>query len=196
MLIFADPTLVATLSGAYALLFAVAGAHKLYQPARFRAALAAYRIVPVPMQAILARLLPWLEMVTAIGLLSGLIPASVTASVFSCAHAVAALVAAALLAIYGLAMAVSLARGESIDDCGCQLGREAHPVQWALVWRNLSLALLAAFLCAMITVEPTRALSAFDYLTVLLATMMAGLLYAVANMLVANHARQRDLIHD
>jgi hypothetical protein len=49
--------------------------------------------------------------------------------------------AAGLLALYGVAIAVNLLRGQVTIDCGC--GGPGHGLSWLLVWRNAGLAALA-----------------------------------------------------
>jgi len=57
----------------------------------------------------------------------------------------AELAAAALLAVFALAMGINLAQGRGHIDCGCGDARARQPLRWGLVVRNLVLAgLLAA----------------------------------------------------
>jgi len=54
-----DPAADVTLRTAFALLFAVAASHKVRDPARFRATLADYRLLPAPFVWPAAPSSPW-----------------------------------------------------------------------------------------------------------------------------------------
>ena len=189
MNVVTDPAFVATVACGLALLFALAGTHKLRAPAQFRAALANYAVLPPAGLALAARLLPWVELAIALGLMHPRV------------RPFAAVGAAGVLALYGWVMAHAMARGREIGDCGCSLGHEAQPVQWALVWRNLVLVVMAVLVAGSSATPAASALaardlSAYDLLTIALAVAMASLLYALLNTLITNHYRQRAFRHD
>lgn len=188
MNLITDPATGATLACALSLLFALAGAHKLRAPDEFRETLAAYAILPVALNGIATRLLPLLEITTAIALL------------YPQWRPYAACEAAMLLGLYAMVIGITMASGRRIADCGCSFGEDKQAVQWALVWRNLLLALFALGL-ALIELthhrEPNlRALSSYDLFTIVLGVMVASAIYSVANTLIANHYRLQELLHD
>ena len=189
MNVLTDPAVVATFASGLALLFALAGTHKLRAPGQFLTALANYAVLPPAGLALTGRLLPWVELAIAFGLMHPRI------------RPFAAIGSAGILALYGWVMARAMAQGREIGDCGCSLGQEPHPVQWALVWRNLVLALLAVLVAAISAMSTSsalvaRELSTYDLLTIALAVAMASLLYALLNTLITNHYRQRAFRHD
>ncbi|MEM7217066.1 MAG: MauE/DoxX family redox-associated membrane protein [Pseudomonadota bacterium] len=101
--------------------------HKLREPARFRAQLQRFEVLPLGLVFFAALLLTAAEAV----LLSGLILAPL----------VGLPLAAALLLLYALAMGINVGRGRVDIDCGC--GGTPMPVSSALVARNLVLVGLA-----------------------------------------------------
>lgn len=113
--------------------FLVAAVPKLQDPSAFASAVAAFRVLPPELSAWVALLLPWLELITAIGLL---LPAIRRMSGY-----IIATLLAAFIALHSSAWA----RGLDIS-CGCFGSETAEPTsdyQW-LILRNL--ALLAALL--------------------------------------------------
>ena len=87
-----------------------------------------YRLLPRWAVGAAGTLLPLVEMLAAIALLSGqsgLWPA---------------IAGIALLMVFAAAMAVNVARGRSHIDCGCGQEFLAQHLSWALVGRNLMLA--------------------------------------------------------
>ena len=90
---------------------------------------------------------------------------------------------ALLLVLYAAAIGVNLHRGRRFIDCGCMGPASHQPLSGWLVARNLSLALLA--LAAMLPVNE-RTLVWFDAITVPAAVVLAALLYAATDRLIAN----------
>jgi uncharacterized membrane protein YphA (DoxX/SURF4 family) len=88
-------------------IFVLAGALKLLNPGTFTATLLAYDIVPVWLLRPLALTLPWLEALLGGYLLVGLFARP------------AAWAAIGLLAVFSVAIGQALARGLSLEDCGC-----------------------------------------------------------------------------
>jgi len=166
-----DPALGQALRAALALLFAAAAWHKLRAPHRFRASLADYELLPGRALAPAAHGLAALEALLAGALLW---PASARA---------AALVAAGLLCLYGVAMAINLARGRRHVACGCLGPAAEQPLHAGLVARNTVLA-GAALLAAL--PAGARALTWLDAVSVAGATAVLCLLYLAADGLLAS----------
>ena len=103
----------------------LAGLAKLKSPAsQFLKAILGYDMLPQWSAMVVARVLPWLEVVTG-GLL-----------VIGLWSRVAATFGAGLLLVFSSAIVISLLRGKD-QDCGCF--RSVTPVQWWLIYRNLTL---------------------------------------------------------
>ena len=159
-----------------ALLLASAALVKLRDPRGFAAAVAGYRLLP-------AALAP--------GAAAGFVAAEVALAAglwLPPVREAAALGAAALVTLYGVAIAVNLARGRRDIDCGCggPLGRQT--LSEALVLRNLLLA-GAALACAL-PVAP-RELAWLDAVTLAAAVGAAVALYEASNVLFARTVAPR-----
>ena len=100
-----DPVADITLRSAFALLFLVAASHKLRDPGRFRTTLADYRLLPGAVVPLAAMVVIGIEIVVAIALVAW------------ARRAPGPIAAAAVLVIYGAAIAVNLARGRRHIDC-------------------------------------------------------------------------------
>lgn len=161
-----DPAVDVSLRAALALLLLSAAWHKLHDPGAFRAALAAYRIVP----AATAPVVVAAELGAAVALLLPM------------AGATGPLLAAALLALYGVAIAVNLARGRRHIDCGCG-GPARQPLAWWLVGRN---AVLAAAALACVVPSRPRPLVWIDALTVAGTVATLAMLYLASARLLAD----------
>lgn len=164
-----DPTLALAGALVLAAIFGAAGPPKLLARDTFAGVLANYRLLPDPLVAPTALLLPCLEIAVALGLL---IPAT---------RAVAASGAGFLLLLFAVAMAVNLLRGRSDIDCGCAIGRLRERIGWPLVARNLLLAVVAFLL--VIGTPATRALGWLDAITLAATVATALLLHAAAGRL-------------
>ena len=165
-----DPVVALALRASLALLLAGGALAKLRDLPGFAAAVAGYRLLP----AALARPAAVGFVAAELALAAGLwIPQLREAS---------ALGAAALLTLYGVAIAANLARGRRDIDCGCggPLGRQT--LSEGLVARNLLLA--AAALAGALPVAP-RPLAWLDALTLAAAVAAAAALYAAAGALLA-----------
>jgi hypothetical protein len=163
-----DPVIGALLAGCFALLFAGAALHKLLDPARFNAAFGAYGVVP-PALARLSPVVPLLELTVAAGLL-------VRGS-----RAGAAATGGALLATYGAAIAINLARGRRDLACGCGGPNDRRPIAAWMVWRNLGLAVLLGVSALPWSARP---LQGADALTIGAGTAVIALLYMSFDMLL------------
>ena len=150
------------------LVFLLAAAQKASHWRILSGVLANYRLLPRKMAAPAAALLPPLEMVIAILLLSGLLMPW------------AALASIALLAVFAAAMAINLLRGRSAIDCGCGQPFLAQTLSWTLVARN---AVLAALLLPSLAAAGSMTLSAA--LTGVGAGLAFFLLYLLLNALAA-----------
>ena len=93
----------------------------------------------------------------------------------------AALAAAALLAVFGLAITVNVLRGRTQIDCGCFRNGMKQRIGWATVARNGVLTALALGAGALLA--QGRAASAGDIATGLAAGLTLTLLYMGAEML-------------
>jgi hypothetical protein len=169
-----DPALAWLLRGGLAALFVAAAVHKLRDPAAFRAVLADYELLPRALVLPAALLLPAVEGGIAIGFFIPLLAPSV------------ALAATGLLALYGTAMAINLARGRRHIDCGCTgpAGRQALGL--ALIVRNAVLA--AAALASALPISP-RPLVWVDGVTIPAGLAVLALLYAALDGLLAHAPR-------
>jgi hypothetical protein len=166
-----DPAVSAIVALAAALLFAAAALHKLADWRRFRLALSGFRLVPAWLDPTVAPFLLALECATAV-----MLPFAVT-------RRAGAILAAALLACYALAIGINLLRGRTSIDCGCLGAGHRHRIGGWMVIRNLGLA--AAVLAA--TLPTTgRALTSLDFLTI------AGAVAALATLYAASETLQRN----
>lgn len=89
-----------------------------------------FRIVPVSIENLVAMVLPWVELVTALFLVLGVAPRS------------GALVATGLLAVFTVAVGAAIARGLDIK-CGCFGTSDASRVGLAKLLENLLLLAVA-----------------------------------------------------
>jgi hypothetical protein len=166
-----DPLLVWLAVAATATLFAQAAIAKVADLPLLEQHLAAYG-VPHFLRPVGVRALPAVEALAALLLLTPL-------------RGAGAWLAAALLALYGAAMAWHRLRGRRLD-CGC--GGEPLPVSWALVARNAALAALALAAGAPMTARP---MGVGDFLVVAGAVLVGTLLVAALHQLLRHRAGMR-----
>ena len=166
-----DPAISTIIAAGVALLFVAAALHKLSDWARFRAALAGYRIVPA-----------WLAPMAASGLVALEVAAAVLL-VLSSSRRAGAFLAAALLTTYAVAIGINLLRGRTSIDCGCLGARGRSPIGRWMVLRNLALA-AATLAAALPTTE--RSLTALDVVTIAGAIASFAALYAAHDSLQRN----------
>jgi hypothetical protein len=167
-----DPALHLVLRLGGALLLLGTAFAKLGDLTAFRDAVAEYALLPSRLAGVAASLLLAAEAAAGLVLLAP--------------GPAGALGAAALLVLYAAAVAVNLARGRRHIECGCGGPGGRRPLHGALVARNLAVAgLLAA------TAPPPgpRSLLALDVLTVSAGVAVLALLYAAADVAIANQAR-------
>jgi hypothetical protein len=169
-----DPAIEFVLRGGLALLFLATALHKLRDLDAFRAAVIGYALVPERLVDAIAVALASGEAATGAALLA---PASFGLR----AGALAA--AASLLVLYGVAIAVNLARGRRDIDCGCAGPAARQPLSEWLVARN---ALLAAMALVCLGGATSRPLVWIDALTVSGGVALLAALWLAAHRLLAN----------
>ncbi|MDE0512087.1 MAG: methylamine utilization protein MauE [Gammaproteobacteria bacterium] len=151
--------------------FVMAGLHKCRAPAEFATTLANYKILPEGLARQGVYLVPVAEIMTGVALL---IPATARLAAFS---------AGALLCAYIAAIGINLLRGRRNIDCGCGGPAQKQTIsEWMIVRNGLLLGLAFITVCQ---VDP-RALLWFDWLTIILATVMGCLFYNIINQLLVN----------
>jgi hypothetical protein len=164
--------LLATLSVAgrvcVGLVFLLAAAQKASHWRILSGVISNYRLLPRMAVVPAAALLPPLEMIVGVLLLSAM------------AMPWAALASIALLAVFAAAMAINLRRGRSAIDCGCGQSFLAQRLSWTLVARN---AVLAGLLLPSLAVRGPMTLSAA--LTGVGAGLAFFLLYFLFNAISA-----------
>jgi len=165
-----DPVWSLALRAGLALLLASAAVAKLRDLGGFTAALAGYRLLPAALAAPAAAVFVAVELLLAAGLWLNPL------------RAACALGAALLLSLYGIAIALNLARGRRDIDCGCGGPLARQPLSEALVLRNA--LLVGAALAAALPLAP-RALGWLDLWTLTSAVAATAVLYSAANALLA-----------
>jgi uncharacterized membrane protein YphA (DoxX/SURF4 family) len=173
-----DPVLPHALAGAAALVLLVGAAHKFRAWDAFRAAVAAYRLLPEALVVPAALALPALELIAGAALLAGPF------------RSAGALLALALLATVTAAVAINLGRGRADIDCGCGGAEGRQRLSWGLVARNM---LLMGAVAVGVAEGAPRALGALDDTTTVFASLALYGLYACASQLLANRPRLTEL---
>jgi hypothetical protein len=156
-----------------ALLLVRAALHKLGDRYRFQGILADYGLLPEGSLSNAAFFVPLVELTAAILLI---MPST---------RQTGAALAGTLLTGYAIVMAISLARGQYLVDCGC--GGAPEPISWALVSRNIG---LVAFIVPTATglIIPTTPNLAMDATSLGIATLLL-LLWMTAEAMLANARR-------
>jgi hypothetical protein len=173
-----DPVLHGLLRALLAFVLLRAAWHKGRDLAAFGRVLADYALLPRSVVPIAGPALAAAEAATAVALL---LPATAVP---------AARASAGLLALYSAAVAINLARGRPLEDCGCGGPAGARPPGGGLLVRNGLLIGLAALAAAP---AGTRPLSPLDAFTLTAATAVAALLYVAADLALAQAPRLRAL---
>jgi hypothetical protein len=175
-----DPLIVKAVCTGFGGLLLLAARHKLVILQQFRAVLADYRVLPVPLVTPVAWTVPAIELLIGSSWLlacAGYLPVTV-----------AALATTLLLALYTLAMAINLLRGRRHISCGCGLASSATDGQllsWWLIARNG--VLIGVALAAGLPLS-ARVLNFGDYATLAALLLSAALLYIAAAQLLRNRA--------
>ncbi len=163
----------ATIAFFLAMLLVRAALHKLGDRYRFQGILADYGLLPEGSLGVAAFAIPVIELATAVLLL---IPAT---------RPIGAALAGTLLIGYAIVMAISLARGQYLMDCGC--GGAPEPISWMLVARNAGLvALIAPTATGLIM--PAAPNLALDATSLGMATLLL-VLWMTAEAMLANVRR-------
>lgn len=115
------------------LLFVWAAHDKILNPKAFALAVANYRILPDPLVNLFALILPWVELICGLLLLTGQWTRS------------ASLLVAFLLVVFVIAVSINLARGLDIS-CGCFHTSEGRTIGARLLVEDLLFFLMAIFL--------------------------------------------------
>ncbi len=168
-----DPLFSATIALGLGLLFVVSAVHKATHYTDFRMALGGYVAVPRAAANALAWLVPFVEMV-----------AGGSALLFSFqANSMGLWPCAVLLVAYGVAILINIRSGKIYVDCGCLgFGAKRDELKIGMVVRNATLA--AAAVLAMAPVS-SRALGVLDWVSLAFATIVAAILYAAFETLLA-----------
>jgi Methylamine utilisation protein MauE len=157
-----DPVIGILLLSSFAILFASAALHKWRNLQQFEAVLAAYRVLPSRSWLRLHAVVPALESLIALGLLT------------RATYATASAAGAVLLSGYAGAMALNLLRGRRDIACGCGGPDERRTIAAWMVWRNLLLALL---LCCTLWSWSRRPLLPTDWVTIGFGVAAAVVIY-------------------
>lgn len=170
-----DPVVGVLIVGCIAILLASAGAHKLRDLRRFDEIFAAYGVMPAITKLRLSRLLPFLE----IGLAAGML--------INVSRPYAGVAVIALMLAYAAAIAINLRRGRRDLACGCGGPDDRRTIAPWMVWRNIVVSA-----AAVISLFPwsTRPLSPMDGVTIIFGLMTVSLLYLCVDLLLGNVARR------
>jgi len=169
-----DPAIEVVLRGGLAVLFSFTAFEKAGDFGKFRAAVVGYALLPERFASVTAVVLASCEASLGVAL--------VTPAAFGLRGA--ALVASAtLLALYGAAIAVNLARGRRDIECGCAGPAARQPLSEWLLARN---ALLVAMALGCLGGAASRPLVWIDALTVGGGIAMLGATWIAVHRLQAN----------
>ncbi|MFC2130511.1 MauE/DoxX family redox-associated membrane protein [Bacteroidota bacterium] len=114
-------------------IFLIAATSKIADPSGFAGEIANYKIVPQFMNNILAITLPWIELVCALFIITGIRLKSTTA------------ILGVLLIVFNIAIFIALAKGLNIN-CGCHTKIMAEQVGWQKLLENAGLFLCAVYI--------------------------------------------------
>ena len=114
-----------------AIIFFYAGIEKIIDPGDFALAIYNYQLLPDGTINLLAIFLPWLEVLIAASLITGI-----------CIRG-AALISALLFLTFATALTINLVRGLDIS-CGC-FGASSGNISWLYLARDLSLFCMSIF---------------------------------------------------
>lgn len=169
MMVSSVPTIDLFLQFLLAVVFGGAAISKLQNADEFHGVVRNFRLLPEQVDGAFAFALPWVELVLAASLLTGI------------ALNVAGAVAGALLVIFAVAIAINIVRGRTEIDCGCFRQGMRQRLSWALVARNVALCSGAFWLAA----QPawSRPAGAYDFIIAALAAASVTLIYLCANEL-------------
>ncbi len=173
--IMLDPVFGLLLVTTIALLFGSAAVHKLRDLRHFDEIFAAYEILPARAGGHLGRIIPALELLVALGLLS-----EVT-------RVYAAAAGAVLLLTYALAIGINLRRGRRDLSCGCGGPNDRRPIAPWMVGRNIVLALV--LVASVLSPWTDRPLGITDVVTLTFGLLTLALIYLCIDQLM-DYARR------
>ena len=124
-----------------AAVFLTACFHKLVNPGAFALDIATYQILPLELINLMAIILPWIELVAAILLLTGFRTRA------------AALLVSGMMLMFTVAISIALYTGQDMS-CGCfaSQGAADDPISWRTVVRDLGWLLLSIYIFVFDTV--------------------------------------------
>lgn len=167
-----DPAISATASLFIGGLLLVAACHKLAVFSRFRATLAAYRLVAGEATGVLA----------GGAVLAELVLAWMTLSLGAAWQRTGVVGAIALLTLYAGAIVLNLARGNVHIDCGCLgFAGRAPRLTVLLAWRNAVLVAIAAVALVPVAQRP---LTWLDLAAIAASLVSLALLYAGSDLAI------------
>lgn len=175
----ADPIFVIASALGISVILANAATHKLRAPARFANQVEDYQLLPKALIKPFSRALPIAELAIAFALL---VPFS---------RLFAALIAAALLMAYAVAIGINLWRGRKDIDCGCSGPEQSQSLRPELLLRN---GLLSGLALVASIAPVARAFGIFDGFVAVAAAAVALLLYTATEGLLANGPRLFKLL--
>ncbi len=168
-----DPTVGYLIVFGIALLFALAGSHKLRNLAVFTEVFCAYRVLPEPLARRSAWIIPAAELAIALTL------------PWQAGRPWALVAAIGVLIAYASGIALNIARGRRELDCGCGANGHRRSIAPWMVWRNLILAFALGIAALPWSARP---LGGLDVLTLLGGLAAAALLYAAIDRLLGDVA--------
>ena len=171
-----EPMLHWALRTFLAVMFTAAAIGKLIRLEEFYGVVRNFRLLPDALSRTVAMVLPVVELAVAAGLL--ITPLAVPA----------ALSAAVLLVVFGLAIAINVLRGRTQIDCGCFRNGIKQRISWAMVGRNVLLTAMALGAVALLPLA--RPAGVPDLAVGMTAGAVLFLLYFSASMLAGLPARQ------
>ena len=157
------------------LIFFTAAVGKMRRWSTFQGVVANYRLLPDPLNRVVAWLLPPGELLLAVAVGVGAPHAEYFAS--------------ALLSIFAGAMAINLVRGRMYIDCGCFDASLRQTLRWSLVVRNVVMVSLL-----IVAAHSTDTVDARHAVTLTLGVLAGAALFVVvqcANILMALPAKRR-----
>ena len=183
-----DPLLLRIISLGFALLFLIGAVHKFSNREHFRASFEAYEIIPTSLSALVARIIPPLELLLGVGwLVFGL---------FAIEFKLVTFFSVGLLVSYALAIGINLKRGRNYIDCGCTFPHSntsnadsgSQQISLGLFYRNVLLIIMAV-ICTIPGSD--RSLQLVDVFGLFFSVVALILLYGTFNQILTT----RDTIN-
>ncbi|SAK74827.1 methylamine utilization protein MauE [Caballeronia glebae] len=173
-----DPVIVMVCIASATIIALASTAPKWREPARFRASLEAFALLPSFAVTPLSFAFPALETAGAIGLL------------FADTRMISAVVLAALFVLFAAALAINVLRGHTDIDCGCSgfiAASSSKRTPKSIGWWHVARALMLAALAAAALVPATgRALMWFDYVSAGACALFAVAAWFTLDVLLVN----------